>query len=52
MVFGHHWLKPYSTATGQVVLAVVFGLYAAGAIGLARLARYRDVERFLRTERA
>jgi Flp pilus assembly protein TadB len=52
VVFGQHWLKPYSTATGQFVLACVFGLYGAGAAGLARLSRYRDVERFLRTERA
>ena len=51
-VFGHQWLKPYSTATGQVVLAAVLGLYGVGALGLSRLARYRDVERFLRTERA
>ena len=46
MVFGHHWLKPYSTATGQVVLVVVFGLYAArrDRVGATRpLSRRRTI---------
>ena len=50
MVFGHQWLKPYASAAGQVVLAIVLGLFAAGLIGLQRLARYRDVARFLKAD--
>jgi Flp pilus assembly protein TadB len=46
-VFGHHWLTPYSSASGQVALAVVAGLFAGGVIGLSRLARYRADPRFL-----
>ena len=49
MVFGRQWLKPYGTATGQIVLSIVLGLFALGLIGLQRLAHYREVARFLRT---
>ncbi|MGH3178180.1 MAG: type II secretion system F family protein [Streptosporangiaceae bacterium] len=41
------YVEPYKTFTGQLVMAVVVGLFAIGFIWLRRLARYETPERFL-----
>jgi Flp pilus assembly protein TadB len=46
-VFNHHYVKPYGSAQGQLVLAVVIMLIGAGLLWLRRLAAPRRTERFL-----
>ena len=46
-VFNRSYVKMYDSFTGQLVLAVVVGLFALGFIWLRRLARYEIPERFL-----
>src|SRR5262245_8354284 len=41
------YVEPYKTFTGQLVMAVVVGLFAIGFLWLRRLARYETPERFL-----
>ena len=48
LVVGHGYLRPYSTMSGQVVLAVVLGLYGLGVAALHRMGRDKPAERFLR----
>jgi Flp pilus assembly protein TadB len=52
-VLGLRWLnpnyvEPYGTPTGQLVLTIVLGLFAAGLAWMARLAAYPTPDRFLR----
>ncbi len=46
-VFNRSYVEMYDTFVGQLVLAVVVGLFALGFIWLRRLARYETPERFL-----
>lgn len=46
-VLNRHYVKPYSTLLGQLVLMVVAALLAAGLLWLRRLAAPRRTERFL-----
>jgi Flp pilus assembly protein TadB len=41
------YVEPYKTFTGQLVMAVVVGLFAVGFLWLRRLARYETPQRFL-----
>lgn len=41
------YVEPYQTFTGQLVMAVVVGLFAVGFIWLRRLAKYETPQRFL-----
>lgn len=45
--FDHQFLSPYDPATGQLVLAVVAAVYAAGIMWLRRLARFEAPQRLL-----
>ncbi|HUL25900.1 MAG TPA: type II secretion system F family protein [Streptosporangiaceae bacterium] len=45
----HSFLAPYDGVSGQAVLAVVVGIYAAGIIWLRRLARFDTPQRLLTT---
>ncbi|ACV79107.1 type II secretion system F family protein [Nakamurella multipartita] len=47
VVFGGDYVRPYSTLSGQVVLAIVVGIFAAAFAWLRRLADQRPVARFL-----
>jgi Flp pilus assembly protein TadB len=52
IVFGltllnRRYVAPYSTPSGQLALAVVFGIFAAGFLWLRRLAEFEVPERFL-----
>jgi Flp pilus assembly protein TadB len=52
VVFGltllnRRYVAPYSTPGGQIALAVVFGIFAAGFLWLRRLAEFEVPERFL-----
>ena len=51
LLLGHGYLRPYSTSTGQLVLAVVLGLYGCGVALLHRMGRDKPTERFLRPSR-
>jgi Flp pilus assembly protein TadB len=42
-----NFLKPYNAPAGQVVLAFIVGLYAAGILWLRRLARFEPPQRML-----
>ncbi|WNI15969.1 type II secretion system F family protein [Actinacidiphila sp. ITFR-21] len=46
-IFNRSFVEPYGTAAGQLVLAVVCGLFAAGFRWLRSLARIETPERFL-----
>ena len=46
-VFNRNYVKPYGSATGQLVLLVVAALIAAGLLWLRRLAAPRHTGRFL-----
>ncbi len=48
-VFSRDYVAPYSTVTGQVVLAAVIGIFAAGFMWLRRLADADTPARFLGT---
>jgi tight adherence protein B len=50
LIVGHGYLRPYSTAKGQVVLALVLACYGAGVAVLHRMGRERPVERILSPE--
>jgi hypothetical protein len=45
VVLNRSYLDPFDTATGQVVLAVIGGLFALSTWSLARLAQGRQPER-------
>jgi len=47
----HAFLAPYDGVVGQVVLAVVVGIYALGIFWLRRLARFEVPQRLLTTAR-
>lgn len=47
LVVGHGYLKPYSSAGGQVVLALVLLCYGAGVGLLHRMGRAKPLERIL-----
>jgi Flp pilus assembly protein TadB len=46
-IFSRSYMAPYSTAPGQVVLAVVVAIFMAGLVWMRRLANVRTHERFL-----
>jgi Flp pilus assembly protein TadB len=46
-IFNHDFVKVYDTVTGQLVLVIIAGLYAAGFYWLTRLARFDMPERIL-----
>ena len=46
-IFNHDFVKVYDTVTGQFVLVIIAGLYAAGFYWLTRLARFDMPERIL-----
>jgi tight adherence protein B len=48
-VFGQNttFLGAYNSVTGQLVLALVAGLYGGGMVWLARLTRFERPARFL-----
>jgi hypothetical protein len=46
-LFNRGYLAPYDTATGQLVLALVGGVFALAFVWLARMTRPATVERFL-----
>lgn len=48
-VFNRDYVEPYSTVTGQIVLAIVIGLFTAGLFWLRRLADFETRRRFLVT---
>ncbi len=48
-LFDHNFLRPYDTLTGQLVMAVVAAVYAAGVLWLRRLARFSEAQRLLAT---
>ncbi len=43
----HQFLKPYNGVLGQLVLAVIAGIYGAGIVWLRKLARFEAPERLL-----
>jgi Flp pilus assembly protein TadB len=47
IVFNGAYLQPYGTFEGQIALAIVIGLFAAGILWLRRLAGVETTERFL-----
>jgi len=47
IVFNQQYLEPYDTPAGQMMLAVVIGLFALGVFWLRRLAGVEVPERFL-----
>jgi Flp pilus assembly protein TadB len=47
LVFDRHFLAPYATAVGEVVLALVGACFAGSYVLLARIGRDRDPPRFL-----
>jgi len=46
-VLNRGFLSPYNSATGQLILAVVCGIYALGIIWLRRLAKFAAPQRLL-----
>lgn len=46
-VANRDYVQPYRTFTGQLVLAIVVGLFAIGFVWLRRLAKYDTPQRFL-----
>lgn len=50
ILFNRAFLAPFSTAGGQVVLAVIGALFGAGFAWLARMGRIRDDDRVLTPE--
>ena len=46
-VFNHAYVQVYDSVTGQLVLCVVVGLYAAGIVWMRALARFPVPERLL-----
>jgi tight adherence protein B len=50
LVFDRHFLAPYATALGEVVLALVGACFAGSYILLARIGRDRNPPRFLLAE--
>jgi hypothetical protein len=47
IAFNREFLAPYDTAGGQVILAVVGGMFTAGFAWLARMSRIEDPPRVL-----
>jgi hypothetical protein len=48
-VLDHRFLQPYDSVFGQLVLAVIVGIYALGIIWLRKLARFDMPQRLLGT---
>jgi len=48
-VLDHRFLEPYDSVFGQLVLAVIVGIYALGIIWLRKLARFDMPQRLLGT---
>ena len=46
------YVAPYSTAVGQLALAVIFAVFAAGFLWMRRLAQFEVPERFLTSKSA
>jgi hypothetical protein len=51
VLFSRQYVEPYSTPTGQLVLAGVVGIFAWALIRLRRLAEYKRPSRFLAADR-
>jgi Flp pilus assembly protein TadB len=51
-LLNRRYVQPYSTPGGQIALAVVFAIFAAGFLWLRRLAEFEVPERFLTTKSA
>ncbi len=49
-IFDHHFLSPYDGPFGQLMLAVIAAIYAAGILWLRKLARFQPPERLLAAE--
>jgi Flp pilus assembly protein TadB len=49
-LLNRRYVAPYSTPGGQIALAVVFAIFAAGFLWLRRLAQFEVPERFLTTK--
>lgn len=47
VVFSRPYMAPYSTVAGQLVLAIVIGIFVIGLVWMRRLANVRAHERFL-----
>jgi tight adherence protein B len=52
LILGHGYLDPYSSASGQLVLAVVLICYGLGVAMLHRMGREKPIERILAPEGA
>jgi hypothetical protein len=46
-VFNRAYVQPYHTAAGQLILAIIVGIFAASLAWMRRLANYRQPQRFL-----
>jgi Flp pilus assembly protein TadB len=46
-IFDHRFLTPYDGAVGQLMLAIVAAVYAAGILWLRKLAKFEMPERLL-----
>jgi Flp pilus assembly protein TadB len=46
-IFNPHYLQPYRTTVGQLVMVLIIGLFGAGIMWLRRLSRFEQPERFL-----
>jgi Flp pilus assembly protein TadB len=51
-LLNRRYVSPYSSPGGQIALAVVFGIFAAGFLWLRRLAEFEVPDRFLTTKSA
>jgi Flp pilus assembly protein TadB len=49
-LLNRRYVAPYSSPSGQIALAVVFGFFGAGFLWLRRLAEFEVPERFLTTK--
>jgi Flp pilus assembly protein TadB len=47
LILNRSYLQPYRSVTGQVVLALVFALFASGLVWLRQMSRFKAPERFL-----
>jgi len=47
LILNRSYLEPYQSVTGQVVLALVFALFASGLAWLRQMSRFKAPQRFL-----
>jgi hypothetical protein len=45
VTIGHGYFKPFSSATGQIVLLLIAGLFALGFATMSRLSRPQEMPR-------